>query len=140
MAFRDTWKEFLEKLAKIYQTKIEAQPDVLPQNAIDLLHKVSAKLAAPEVLDAIDKAIEEETSADARNQAGIDFLEEELKLFVTSVNEDFKQDRSQHTADPRLAQAKTIKDSLGALPLPGWVKKILGILNELIDLVKVARP
>ena len=140
MAFTDTWKEFLEKFAKIYQTKIEAQPDVLPQNAIDLLRKVSAKLAAPDVLDAIDKAITEETNADARNQASIDFLEEELKLFVTSVNEDLKQNRSQQRADSRLAQAKTIKDSLGALPLPGWVKKILGILNELIDLVKVARP
>jgi len=140
MAFRDMWKEFFEKLTKIYQEKIKARPDILSEDAINLLSRVSTRLGEPDVLEAVDKAIREEREADEKNEASISFLEEELKLFITSVKEDFDKSRYRHTVDARLAQAKTIKDSLNTLPLPGWLKKILGILNELIDLAKVARP
>ena len=140
MAFSDTWKEFLEKLTKVYHEKIKAEPSILSKDAIDLVSKVSARLSESDVLEAVDKAISEEIEADEQNKASISFLEEELKLFVTSVKEDFEKSQHRSTADVRLDQAKTIKDSLSALPLPEWVKKILGILNELIDLAKAARP
>ncbi len=128
------WQQFLESVRIVFEAKLDIQPHTLPpQGALDLFGEVLDRLREEPVERAI--AEDEETGP---------FISRELRLFNRSVSED--QEHGPYRERPqgveilnlRLDQAQTIKESIEdhVERLPGWAKKVLSVLNELLNLVK----
>jgi len=133
MAFEDTFINFLNSIQKICERKLEIEgQDELRK----LLKEVVVTLSDPKVKQELSKAISAEEKKDTRNKVSTYFLEKEIEYFVNSVQR-LGEDPPVEKLNSKMEQAKTIKDSISIwLPPWSWLKKLLDILNELLDLIK----
>jgi hypothetical protein len=138
---RDQWDVFLDNIQRLSEKKLDLEQSLFPKenrgNILSLLQEVLNQLRTEEVKG----IIKDQHSELRREQNGdkiSDWLEREIKIFNSCVDKDFSgRHKDPKLVDNRLSQGKTIKDSIDKLlKLPGWLKKILDILNELLSLIK----
>jgi len=133
MAFEDTFINFLNSIQKICERKLEIEGQ---DELLQLLKEVVGTLSGPKVNQELSQAISAEEKKDVRNKVSAYFLEKEMEYFVNSVQR-LGEDPPVEKLNPKMEQAKTIKDSISIwLPPWSWLKKLLDILNELLDLIK----
>lgn len=135
MALQDEWKRFFENIETITNPILEERTHDLPPNQIQgLLAEVLKLLRDDKALRAVEKSAAQMLDTD---EARIpDLMERELKLFNTAIEGDPSNPDPKKT-NQRLQQAQTVKDSLGKLfKIPGWLQKILDILDELLSLLR----
>jgi len=129
MLIRDTWNAFFMKVGQICEARLDYEPTLLKEGAVELIRNVVKRLSEKDTLKEVEAAITKEAKEEERNKDSINFLEEEMKLFINSVSKDFEKKPTKEILVCRLSQAKTIKDSINDLiSLPKWIKKILDIL------------
>lgn len=135
MSFEETFEHFLDSINNICKKKTKRYEKTEELN--NLLSEVIRELKAAkgEISNKILKGIED----NEKKGLLIGFLEKEMEYFTNSVTAepDRNQNPTGEMLDCRIGQAKTIKDSISIwLPPWSWLKKLLDILNELLDLIK----
>ena len=129
----EAWRQFIGSIQKVCHAKVaKAMPDTqVKEHAIQLLDEIMGRL----LLDTATARVEK-TYIDSDVK---ELLESEMRLFCEIVDMDFDQgDPGEATLNNRIEQAKTVKESIDAyVKLPGWLKKTLGILNELLSLIRL---
>lgn len=135
------WDDFLNNIKRVCEKKLNLEKYLFPKEnkdmILNLLDDILNQLRSNEVKDILKKEkskLREENKGDKI----VSWIEKELKIFNSSVDDDFSNrlEDSKHI-DTRISQSKTIKDSIEKLfKLPGWLKKILDVLNELLSLIK----
>ena len=134
--FQNTLESFFESIKTICEKKLAFTLQDHKGDIDRLLKNVIDKLEAEK------RAIESEISNELGNkkQDLMPLLEEEMKYFTAAVGADLEKNPTLEMVDRRIEQAKTIKDTvLSWLPLPSWLKKLLGILNEILDLIRILK-
>jgi len=135
------WGAFLNNIKRVCEKKLDLEKYLFPKEnkdrILNLLDEVLTQLRTDEVEDLLKKEkakLREEKNGDKI----VSWLEKEIDIFNNSVDDDFSGplEDPKHV-DIRIGQGKTIKDSIDKLfKLPGWLKKILDVLNELLSLIK----
>ena len=142
--------------------KLEIEKHLFPKNnktdILNLLNEVLKQLKSNEV-KSILKEEKTRLQKEYKGDKIVSWLEKELKIFNNSVkcddyyntiiekvsdddhqkSEEKSEEKNEDLKliDTRIGQCKTIKDSIEKIfKLPGWLDKILGVLNELLSLIK----
>ena len=140
---KDSWDIFLDNIRRICAKKLELEKYLFPKENKDkilkLLNDVLNELQTDEVKNIINKE-KRRLSEEKKGDKIVSWLETEIELFNSSVSDDFSGPfKDPKHANNRISQGKTIKDSIDRLfKIPGWLKKILDVLNELLGLIRGA--
>lgn len=157
-AFASSWGQYLEILEEIGRRQLRRnESEVFRRSFLPLYNQVFARLRSSESLNAIEAAVTGAIEEDEANAEPIEFLMQELLAYngwqTPTVASDATRvyrpplniDDYSHVAPERdetshaLAAGRTIKDSLESL-LGKWiwnpVRKVLGIVNELLSIVR----
>lgn len=130
--FSSVYTDFVFRLAEICRTHFEEQSSPHHDKGYALLQEVvndiEARLTSADAIDDIQACTEVTENYLLVN------LEKEMKFFLKQTSGDLKEHDLAESADT----GTTVKDSLSSLltALPGWIKKLLDMLDELLDLVK----
>jgi len=124
----DEWRQFLRNIETLFQQNLDVRPYTLPPDGARNLIQAILGYLEPERLEGSIRDVENDIGS---------LLLEEIRLFNQAVSSD-EEPRSPELLKFRLEQVQTIKESIEEhINLPERVKKVLSILNELLNLVKV---
>jgi len=127
--FAAALKEFFGLLIK--QAKVASKRKLSPEASKQLnrlLGKIQREITSRRALTGMNEAVTSET-LNPDDHKIIGYLVHEMELFKT-ISKDSKDGSAVSTG-------KSIKDSVEKLvKLPKWLKKLLGVLNELLSIVQ----
>ncbi|SRR6266496_4766235 len=158
-SFASSWEQFLELLEEVGRRQLRSnESQAFRQSFLPLYNKVFDSLRSRSSLDSIEAAVEAALK-DTPSTVAIQFLADELEAYndwwgqtvatdpayqVEKTNYSFVTTEKADTgrkdeASHGVSAGKTIKDSLESLLgkwLSGTVRKVLGIVNELLSIVR----
>ena len=149
------WESFLDNIVKICKKKIKIKEELFPEtngNIIKLLEEVTDQLKSEEVVQELKKSKYYLLTED-KGEKLLYWIEQELMIINSSIKHDLQEDNDQCSydnlnnpvpnsddislIDTRISQCKDVKDSIEKIfKLPGWLKNVFGVLNELLSLIK----
>ena len=138
--FLNAWDQFLKNLNQLGGYRLQLRDQAEYQELDDLLNRVIKALMSGEAMSAVQHAVDTTNRSSDGDQLTT-FLGDELKFFnnlITGYGAAMgNKTLSEEDADEALGAGKTIKESFEHLldDLPGWIKKILKVLNELLSLI-----
>jgi hypothetical protein len=158
-SFASSWEQYLELLEAVGRRQLrrnESQP--FRQSFLPIYNKVFDSLRSRRSLDSIEAAVEAAVK-DAASTEAIAFLMDELEAYndwwgpTVAADPVYQVDRNDHSLEAiqkadtsrkdetahGVSAGKTIKDSLESLLgkwLKGPVRKALGIVNELLSIIR----
>lgn len=139
--FLKEWVLFISNLKKVCQQKIRQRGGVYGEWLGPLLNDVIRDIATDRAQQEVSQAIKS-ARAEERGAALVGYLTRELRFF----NDLVKGFELNHVGEPRgnadsideaLVAGQTIKESIEDFlkKLPGWLKKLLKVLNELMSII-----
>lgn len=138
--FMTAWNQFLDDLvqAAILKAKSKDQ-SAYRKNLIPLLEEIVKDLK--EDNRCLRTTLQEEIDEDKTSESVLRYLRKEFTFFeklIEQVKKDQDEDNDDDGTDDAIDAGKTIKDSFEKLikKLPERWKKILNVLNEILNLLK----
>ncbi len=136
--FIGRWEQFFHNLGEVCNRKIQERNDLRFNPLANLLKKVINEITSDKAKSELKKELRNLSYDDKK--AIDDFIAGEMDFFnklVMSGSEASDKSKGFITisTDETIDKGKTIKDSIKAI-IPGFLKKPLDILNELISLIR----
>lgn len=134
--FVTSWNQFLEDIFQAAELKAKSKGQAAYKDyLIPLLKEIVDDLK--EDKSGLSKALREEINGDEASEQVLSYLRKEFTFFKNLIKQ-VKADQDANGVDDAIDAGKTIKDSFENLikKLPERWKKILKVLNEILNLLK----
>lgn len=135
--FINAWHQFLSSLVEVAELKVESKKQAYEKSLLPLLEEVVNDLKKDR--EVLRNALQAEIEENKDSKTVLNYLRKEFTFFVDLV-EEVKENDDNKSVDEAIDAGKTIKDSFEKLikKLSKRWKKVLKVLNELLNLLKNA--
>lgn len=137
------WGKYLDNLQYVGNEKIKKKPKIIQDDLKALFEQIIDDLKEGDVLQEFDHAIKT-AEQNTDNHRIIEYIYREIVIFNKMVANIISNVASPEVPESELEEdvydatntGKTIKDSIeNIFKLPGWLKKLLNILNGLLSII-----